>query len=82
MVEVNASPISLANTAAQIEGRVTLYCLRHTYATLLLAGNEKPKTVSDNMGHALVAFTLDTYAHVLPSMRDEAALKLEKILKS
>lgn len=68
--------------AAEIEGRVTLYCLRHTYATLLLAGNEKPKTVSENMGHSRVAFTLDTYAHVLPTMREDSALLLEKILKS
>ncbi|MCA1557424.1 MAG: tyrosine-type recombinase/integrase, partial [Acidobacteria bacterium] len=68
--------------AAGIEGRATLYTLRHTYATLLLAAHEQPKTVSENMGHANVAFTLDTYAHVLPSQRDHAAVKLEKILKS
>lgn len=66
--------------SAGITGRVTLYTLRHTYATLLLAAGENPKTVSENMGHATVAFTLDNYAHVIPSMREESARRLEKIL--
>lgn len=42
----------------------------------------KPKTVSENVGHARVIFTLDTYSHVLPSMREDSARGLEKILKS
>jgi integrase len=57
-----------------------LYDLRHTHATLLLLAGENPKVVSERLGHANVAFTLDTYAHVLPSMQEEATAKLEAIL--
>ena len=32
-----------------------------------------PKIVSERLGHHSVAFTLDTYAHVLPGMQAEAA---------
>lgn len=32
------------------------------------------------LGHASTAFTLDTYAHVLPHMQDEAAARVEAML--
>ena len=32
-----------------------------------------PKVVSELLGHSSVAFTLDTYAHVMPGMQPEAA---------
>ncbi len=32
-----------------------------------------PKVVSERLGHSSVAFTLDTYAHVMPGMQPEAA---------
>ncbi|MGH3665232.1 MAG: hypothetical protein ACRDU8_03915 [Egibacteraceae bacterium] len=32
-----------------------------------------PKVVSKRLGHSSVAFTLDTYAHVMPGMQPEAA---------
>jgi integrase len=66
--------------AVGIEGRVTLYTLRHTYATLLLADGENPKTVSRNMGHASVAFTLDTYCAVLPQMEERSAERMGRLL--
>jgi LVIVD repeat len=34
-----------------------------------------PKVVSEQLGHASTAFALDTYAHVLPHMQDEAAIR-------
>ena len=40
-----------------------------------------PEGVSERPGHASVALTLDTYSHVLPSMRRAAAEKIENILK-
>ena len=43
--------------------------LRHTCATLLLSKNVNPKVVSEMLGHASIAITLDTYSHVLPTMR-------------
>jgi integrase len=46
--------------------RIRFHDLRHTHATHLLAAGVNPKIVSDRLGHASVAFTLDTYGHVLP----------------
>lgn len=60
--------------------RTRLYDLRHTAATLALAAGVSPKVVSEQLGHASTAFTLDTYAHVLPHMQDEAATKVEAML--
>ncbi len=59
---------------------VRLYDLRHTAATLALAAGVSPKVVSEQLGHASTAFTLDTYAHVLPHMQDEAAVKIEAMI--
>jgi integrase len=60
--------------------RIRLYDLRHTAATLALAVGVPPKVVSEQLGHASAAFTLDTYAHVLPHMQDEATAKVEAML--
>jgi integrase len=35
------------------------------------------KVVSERLGHASVTLTMDTYQHVLPTMQDRAADKLE-----
>ena len=55
--------------------------LRHTCATLLLTKNVNPKIVSEMLGHATIAITLDTYSHVLPNMQDSAARALEEALR-
>ena len=57
--------------------RIRLYDLRHSAATIALAAGVSPKVVSEQLGHASTAFTLDTYAHVLPHMQDEAAARVE-----
>ena len=57
-----------------------LYDLRHTAATLALAAGVSPKIVSEQLGHASVAFTLEVYSHVLPHMQDTAAMKVEALL--
>jgi integrase len=60
--------------------RIRLYDLRHSAATIALAAGVSPKVVSEQLGHASTAFTLDTYAHVLPHMQDEAATRVEAML--
>jgi integrase len=55
--------------------------LRHTCATLLLSRNVNPKIVSEMLGHANIAITLDTYSHVLPDMQEKAAKALEEALR-
>lgn len=59
---------------------IRLYDLRHTAATLALTLGIAPKVVSEQLGHASAAFTLDTYSHVLPHMQEEAAAKMEAVL--
>jgi integrase len=59
---------------------IRLYDLRHTAATLALLVGVSPKIVSEKLGHASVAFTLEVYSHVLPHMQDTAAIKVEALL--
>ncbi|HET6262161.1 MAG TPA: site-specific integrase [Chloroflexia bacterium] len=60
--------------------QVRFHDLRHTCATLLLIKNVNPKVVSEMLGHASIAITLDTYSHVLPDMQDSAARAMEEAL--
>jgi integrase len=57
-----------------------MYDLRHTHATLLLLAGENVKVVSERLGHASVVLTMDTYSHVLPTMQEAAADKMEALL--
>jgi integrase len=56
--------------------------LRHTAATILLLKNVNPKIVSELLGHASIAITLDTYSHVLPNMQDSAVAAMEEAFSS
>ena len=53
--------------------------LRHTFACESIACGISLKTLSEALGHHSVAFTLDTYAHVLDAMQDEAAARLDNV---
>lgn len=59
---------------------IRLHDLRHTHATLLLAGGVHPKIVSERLGHAKISITLDTYSHVIPTLQREAASKLASLV--
>jgi integrase len=50
--------------------RIRLYDLRHSAATIALAAGVSLKVVAGQLGHASTAFTLDTYAHVLPHKQE------------
>ena len=52
---------------------IRLHDLRHSVASILLARGVHPKVVSEMLGHATIALTLDTYSHVIPSLQQEAA---------
>ncbi|MDP8930709.1 MAG: site-specific integrase [Actinomycetota bacterium] len=52
--------------------RITLHDLRHTHATLMLQAGVPVKVVADRLGHADISMTLNTYAHVLPAMDEQA----------
>jgi integrase len=55
--------------------------LRHTYATLLPSKGIHPKIVSEQLGHANIGITLDTYSRVLPGMGDAAAGAMDEALE-
>jgi integrase len=59
---------------------IRFHDLRHTCATLLLSKNVNPKVVSEMLGHASIAITLDSYSHVLPDMQDSAATAMDSVL--
>ena len=60
--------------------QITFHDLRHTYASFLFQRNVHPKIVSDTLGHASVAITLDTYSHMVPGMGGEAVYAMSEAL--
>jgi len=64
----------------KIDGPINLYRLRHSFVTLALLSGADAKSVSRAAGHASVAFTLDTYQHVLPAMRKDVADRIGCLL--
>ena len=57
---------------------VRFHDLRHAHATLMMARGVHPKVVSERLGHAGIAITLDTYSHVIPNLQAEAAGVLDE----
>lgn len=62
--------------------QIRLHDLRHSNATALIAAGVSAKVVQHRLGHANVSITLNTYTHVLPSMDEDAAEKLDNALFS
>lgn len=61
---------------------VRLHDLRHTYATLAIQNGVDYKTISNNLGHATVAFTMDVYAEVSMTMQQDSVSKMESFIAS
>ena len=68
-------------TAAKLPD-MRLHDLRHSCATLLLAQGVNPRVVMETLGHSQVSLTLNTYSHVLPALQQDAAAKMDAILRS
>ena len=64
---------------AGLEG-VRFHDLRHTFASLMLLRGAKPKVISDALGHSSVAFTMDTYSHIIEGMQEDAMALLDEVL--
>jgi len=56
--------------------------LRHTHATLMLKSGVHPKIVSERLRHATVAFTLDTYSHIVPGLQEAAARAFDNVFSA
>jgi len=57
----------------------TFHALRHTFASRALEQGMDAKTLSMILGHASVAFTLDTYAHVLTDHKIEEMKRMQAV---
>ncbi len=53
--------------------RVRLYDARHSCATMLLESGVPMRVVQEVLGHASMVLTADTYSHVSPAFKRQAA---------
>ena len=58
----------------------SLHQTRH--GTAALAAGISPKVISERLGHATAAFTLQVYSHVIPGMDEEAATSVAALILS
>ncbi len=58
---------------------IRFHDLRHTHGSLLIREGIPVKVVSERLGHANIAFTIQTYQHLLPGMQDHAATIAERL---
>ncbi len=61
---------------------VRFHDLRHSYATISIQNGDDIKTVSESLGHATVAFTLDVYGHVTDKMKRDSADRMQRFIDS
>jgi integrase len=57
----------------------TFHALRHTFASRALEQGMDFKTISSLLGHYSVAFTMDTYAHVLDTQKMDSMKLMEEL---
>jgi integrase len=62
-------------------GPMRFHDLRHSAATLLLSMGVHVKVVQELPGHSTIAMTLNVYAHVLPSLQQDAMDKLSDLFE-
>jgi integrase len=80
------TPCNLSSTFAKLIKatglpRIRLHDLRHSHATHLLVANVHPKIVQERLGHANIGITMNLYSHVMPGMQDEAASRVDAVLR-
>ena len=54
--------------------------LRHSCATLLLVQGVSPRVVMDVLGHSQIGLTMNTYSHVIPDLKRDAADRMEDLI--
>lgn len=55
---------------------IRLHDVRHSYIVAAIRAGVPVKVISERVGHASTAFTMDIYASVLPGMGADAAAKV------
>ncbi len=59
---------------------LTIKDLRHVHASIMLSEGVHPRVVQEQLGHASITLTLDTYSHVTPGIQSEAVQRVGKVL--
>ncbi len=59
---------------------VRFHDLRHTFASLMLMRGASAKVISEALGHASVAFTMDVYSHIIGGMQEDAMRLLDEVM--
>jgi len=60
--------------------RLRFHDLRHSCATLLLSQGVDVRTIMETLGHSQVSLTLNTYSHVVPTLKKDAAAKMDAMM--
>ena len=60
---------------------ISFHGLRHTSGSTALAAGATVKEVSERLGHSRPSMTLDIYAHVIPGIADDAAVRLDRAIR-
>jgi site-specific recombinase XerD len=53
---------------------------RHPFASIMLLRGAKPKVTSEALGHSSVAFTMDTYSHIIEGKQNDAMELPDEVL--
>ncbi|MCH7625801.1 MAG: site-specific integrase [Chloroflexi bacterium] len=61
---------------------LTLHGLRHTAASLMIAGNVHARAIADILGHSSISITMDVYGHLLNDTQRDAVKVLDEQLLS
>jgi integrase len=79
MIKPNSFSSWVARVAkrAGVSHIMPVHGLRHTHITNLLHANVHPKVASERAGHSRVGFTLDRYSHCMPSLQEDAAIRID-----
>jgi integrase len=59
---------------------IRFHDLRHTCATMLLVQGVPARVVMEILGHSEISLTMNTYSHVIPGLRKDAAARMEDLL--
>ena len=82
------APLHAANVTHELQKllaeaglpRQRFHDLRHACASILLAGNTHPRMVMEMLGHSQIAVTMNTYTHVMPTLLQETAVLMDRLL--
>lgn len=76
-IVINGVPFEVE--ASDVMEGVNLYTFRHTHVSILLDQGWDIKSIARRLGHTNEAFTLKTYAHLMPGKDAEAAEIMDRV---